>query len=239
MNGPPTAASTSPAVPLPPMPSTTTLSISSAGGSPPMPVEALAASATCSGKRAARPNMSWLSSTSLAPVTSTIEGRGDALRLGLGQEAVVLGVVDGLGLVDQHDRDVLADGVAALEPRVVERVLVLEVEQRALVLRAGEDLEELGVECHDVNLCLVADQCADLGHVLVARRPGRRLQVEPQQRLGVGGAEVEPPVAVVDREAVDPVLGGVGIGGRDPLDDGGGVVDRGVDLAGRRVAVER
>ena len=68
--------------------------------------------------------------------------------LGLGEEPVVLGVVDGLGLVDQHDRDVVLDGVAALEAGVVEGVLVLEVEQGALVVGAGEDLEQLGVEGH-------------------------------------------------------------------------------------------
>ena len=66
----------------------------------------------------------------------------------LAEQARVLGVVDRLGLVDQHDRDVVADRVAALEARVVERRLVLEVEQRALVLRAREDLEQLRVERH-------------------------------------------------------------------------------------------
>ena len=39
--------------------------------------------------------------------------------LGLRDQALVLGVVDGLGLVDQHDRDVVAHRVAALQPRVV------------------------------------------------------------------------------------------------------------------------
>ena len=68
--------------------------------------------------------------------------------LGLGEQPVVLGVVDRLGLVDEHDRDVVLDGVAALQPRVVERVLVLEVQERALVVGAGEDLEQLGVEGH-------------------------------------------------------------------------------------------
>src|SRR4029453_15397098 len=136
------------------MPSTRTLSTSSAAGRPSIPAPPPAAPATSSGKRAAWPNMSRLSSTSLvAWDMSAFERGGDALRLGLGQQTLVLGVVDGLGLVDKHDRDVFADGVAALEPGVVQRVLVLEVEQRPLVLRAGEDLEELGVECHDVHLC--------------------------------------------------------------------------------------
>src|SRR3546814_13916706 len=72
----------------------------------------------------------------------------DVCSSDLGQEALVLGVVDRLGLVDQHDRYVVTDGVAALQARVVERVLVLEVQERALVVRAGQDLEELGVEGH-------------------------------------------------------------------------------------------
>ena len=60
----------------------------------------------------------------------------------------VFGVVDGLGFVDEHDRDVVLHEVAPLQPRVVERVLVGEVQQRALVLGAGEDLEQFRVERH-------------------------------------------------------------------------------------------
>jgi hypothetical protein len=61
----------------------------------------------------------------------------------------VLGVIDRGGLVDQHDGDVVADLVPALEAGVVERLLRFEVQQRALVLRARQDFEELGVEGHD------------------------------------------------------------------------------------------
>ena len=56
--------------------------------------------------------------------------------------------LDGLGLVHEHDRDVVADRVAALEPGVVQRALALEVEQRALVVGARQDLEQLRVEGH-------------------------------------------------------------------------------------------
>jgi len=35
-----------------------------------------------------------------------------------------------------------------VQARVVERRLVGEVQQRPLVLRTGEDLQQLGVECH-------------------------------------------------------------------------------------------
>jgi hypothetical protein len=75
-----------------------------------------------------------------------LERRFDALGGGLVEESLVLGVVHGLGLVDQHDRDVVLDRVPALEPRVVERVLALEVQQRALVLRARQDVEELRIQ---------------------------------------------------------------------------------------------
>jgi len=76
------------------------------------------------------------------------EGGPDALGPGLGHQAVVLGAVDRLRLVDEHHRDVVADGVAPLEARVVQGLLVLEVEQRALVLGAGQDVEQLRVEGH-------------------------------------------------------------------------------------------
>jgi hypothetical protein len=62
-NDPPAAASTSPATPLPPMPSTTTLSMASCSGSPPMPAARRAASSTCSGNPAVAANMPRESST--------------------------------------------------------------------------------------------------------------------------------------------------------------------------------
>src|SRR5437879_6430743 len=77
-----------------------------------------------------------------------VERRLDTVGLGLAQEPLVLGVVDGLRLVDEHHGDVVLDRVAPLEPGVVERVLVLEVEERALVLGTGEDLEQLGRDWH-------------------------------------------------------------------------------------------
>ena len=72
----------------------------------------------------------------------------EALGGGLGHQPLVLGVVDGLGLVDQHDRDVVADRVAALEARVVEGRPRRRSRERALVLGAGEDLEQLRIERH-------------------------------------------------------------------------------------------
>src|SRR5436305_150670 len=38
------------------------------------------------------------------------------------------------------------------------------------------------------------------------------LEVEPQQRFGVRRPHVEPEVAAVDRQAVERVLGGIGVG---------------------------
>src|ERR1700733_2152052 len=49
-------------------------------------------------------------------------------------------------------------------------------------------------------------------HVLVG---AQRLKAEPQQWLGVGGAHVEVPVLVVDRDAVEVLLVGVGVAGFD------------------------
>src|SRR5688572_5952614 len=124
MNGPAMTVRTSPAIPLPPMPSTRTLSIDSRSGSPPISAPAAAASSTCSGRPAAASNIPSVSSTSCVPASAAISPtsllgvrleRGlDALGSGLGDEPLVLGVVHGLGLVDQHDGDAVVDGVPAL-----------------------------------------------------------------------------------------------------------------------------
>ena len=75
--------------------------------------------------------------------------------------------------------------------------------------------------------------------MLIALGPGRGFQVQPQQRLRVRGAEVEPPLPHVERPAVQVVGRRVREGAGDPLDHGLGVIDLGVDLARRRVALER
>ena len=90
--------------------------------------------------------------------------------VGLGEEALVLGVVDRLGLVDQHDRDVVAHLVATLEAGVVERRFVFEVQERSLVLGAREDLQQLRVERHRHSLSVSPrDEREDFGRVRVAR----------------------------------------------------------------------
>src|SRR4051794_35016188 len=148
MNGPAVASSTSPAMPLPPLPRMTTCSMSSRAGSRSNDHSVAAAAATCSGKPRTAPHMSSESiMTSAFPGSSFERGR-DAVGVGLGDQAIVLGVVDRLGLVDEHDRDVVLDGVLPLETRVVEAVLALEVEQGTFVLGTREDLEQLRVERH-------------------------------------------------------------------------------------------
>src|SRR6478672_7668435 len=138
----------SPAMTEPPMPRVTMRSnfVASGSADPGTLPAASCAAASCSGmalSASPSPNESTAIATRLRG-----EGRLDAVRRGLGLEARRLGVVDRLGLVDQHDRDVVAHCVAALQTRVVEARLVLEVEQRPLVLRAREDLQKLRVQRH-------------------------------------------------------------------------------------------
>src|SRR2546423_173402 len=127
----------SPATPLPPIPSTTTFSMVWRLGSPSRSLAASAASATCSGRPAVTSNIPSVSSTpSGAPMPALagwLEGGRDAIGIGLGQQTLMLGVVDRLGFVDQHHRNVIPDGVTPLQPGVVKAVFVLEVQERALV----------------------------------------------------------------------------------------------------------
>ena len=137
---------------------------------------------------------------------------------------VVFGIVDGLGLVDQHDRDVVLDAVAPLQPRVVQRALVGEVQQRALVFGTGEDLQQLRVQRHGEGLLFRSQLIAphEREHfcgVSFARCDVGRFEVQPQQRFGVARPEVEPPVAAVDGQSVEAVLFVVRVRARDLLDD--------------------
>ena len=76
-------------------------------------------------------------------------------------------------LVDQHVGDAVCDRIAPLEPRVVQAVLVCEVEQRALVLRACQHLEQERVECHRfLSYAFVIGSCALLIGCLVIGWPG-------------------------------------------------------------------
>ena len=195
-------------MPLPPMPSTRTLAMSSPSGRPSTVVPASIAASHLLGQgrgrvehaRACRCPVGSGPWRSRHEVTG-LERRLDALGLGLGQQPLVLGVVDRLGLVDQHDRDVVLDRVATLQAGVVERVLALEVEERTLVLGAGEDVEQLRGRGPSGSSPGCGDEGEDLGDVRVALGPGRGFEVEAQQRLGVRRAQVEPPVP---RSTVSP-----------------------------------
>src|ERR1700722_8804945 len=137
-----TADTTSPEIPEPPMPSTTMLrTVSAFGNASAGTIDAAScAAASCSGSPATAPRKF---SESLAKVRLHTVG----FRL-LG-EASVLGVVDRFGIVDQHVGDVAVEhAVTPLQTRVVQRVLVGEVQERALVVGAREDLEQFGVERH-------------------------------------------------------------------------------------------
>jgi hypothetical protein len=72
----------------------------------------------------------------------------DAIGGGLGHQPIVLGVAHVLGVFDEHVRDPIFDQVPAVEARIVETVLVSEVQERSFVLRAGEDLDEQRVKRH-------------------------------------------------------------------------------------------
>ena len=50
--------------------------------------------------------------------------------------------------VDQQHRDPVVDAVGAPQPRVVQQCLGLDVEQRAAISRADQDVQEGGIE-HD------------------------------------------------------------------------------------------
>src|SRR4051794_31870447 len=148
MKGPATESTTSPTMPLPPIPSTTMFSISSWEGRRLKSRSCAAAASTCSGNaivashipsvsvrsprlltvppRELRPRTpSPCSSLALAR-SRRLERRLDAFGFGLRRQTVVLGVVDVLGLVDEHDRDVILDRVLPLQARVVEDILALE-----------------------------------------------------------------------------------------------------------------
>src|SRR5262245_26031068 len=133
MNGDAVASRMSPAIPLPPMPRTTTFSIWSCAGRPSTPRASRAAVSTCSGKAAVT---SHIPRVSIRAITvSRLERELDALGRDLGHDALVLGGVDRLGLVDQHHRDVVTDEVLASEAGVVQEVLVQHVVEGPFVLR--------------------------------------------------------------------------------------------------------
>src|SRR5215212_8517264 len=82
------------------------------------------------------------------------------------------------------------------------------------------------------------DESEDFGDAFIALVARGSFEVQSQERFGVRGTEVEPPGPAVDRESVNPVLGILAIGARDPVDRGGRVPDLRVDLARIGVALK-
>ena len=182
----------------------------------PRPAASCAAGELLGQRRATASRNPSESVTSAQPArTAIVAGeRGlDAVGLGLGEQPLVLRVVDGLGLVDQHDRDVVAHRVPPLQPRVVQRA----ARRRSTAAgpcprgRRGSRAASGRAPCrcllrvprrHASDLISVEH----LGGVSVAREPVGCLEVEAQQRLGVARPQVEPPVARVDGEPVEAVL---------------------------------
>ena len=160
----------------------------------------------------------------------------------LASSRVVLGVVDRLGVVDQQIGDVAVEhAVPTLQARVVQRVLVGEVEQRALVFGARENLEQLRVERHAratvrtrprmsaSTSAVCASHAATSGASRFRRSSGsvllgRRLNHQSPQ------STVSPSSAVLLARRVLA---------RDALDHRQRIVDPRVDLTALHVALER
>ena len=104
--GPATAAATSPPMPLPPMPRIDAPTLIPSGRGRSGSAAAAAAAAICSGSAEGRVEHA----EGVEHAASQASNVGSMpVGLGLGQQPVVLGVVDRLGLVDQHDGDAVAD----------------------------------------------------------------------------------------------------------------------------------
>jgi hypothetical protein len=72
---------------------------------------------------------------------SGLECRSNCVCCSLCHQALMLGVIDASSFINEHDRDVAADFIPALQPRVVQKIFISEVQQWALVLRTSEDFE--------------------------------------------------------------------------------------------------
>src|SRR5579875_1780253 len=150
----------------------------------------------------------------------------------------------GARLADQQHRDVVADRVrqAASVAGADELLGRVVRPQRRMALGAGEDLQQPVFKLHGTlprdRLGEVTHPPQDLVSHLSRRRGPARLDVAPQQRLGVGRAHVEPPVPARDRQAVEIVRGDARAGREhlaDPRQGGRLVPHLAVDLPGGHV----
>src|SRR5579875_1747924 len=117
------------------MPTTATESIRSPSGRSPTARPASNPATICSGRPAARLHMASESTASgeadgpagvtVIPARCRRAGLGGPPGLGLGHQALVLGLVNRDRLVDQHDRDRVDDLVGPVKAGVVQDVLVV------------------------------------------------------------------------------------------------------------------
>ena len=106
--------------------------------------------------RLRRPRTCQLVSSRFAHDSSSTKVGSMPSSVGAGDQGLMRrsSFTDGHGFVDEHYRDAVADLVLTVQTRVIQKVVGFEVEQRALVLRTREDLEQAGIEGH--GLCLAA-----------------------------------------------------------------------------------
>jgi hypothetical protein len=81
-------------------------------------------------------------------VTSRRRLNGTATSRPLDQAGVLV-VGHGGGLLGEHDRNAVLYPVTALQPRVIQQCLIGEVQQAALVNRADQDLKQRFVQGHE------------------------------------------------------------------------------------------
>jgi hypothetical protein len=77
---------------------------------------------------------------------SGLKRRSDCVCCSLRHETLMLGVIDNPSFIDQHDRDIASDFVPALQSRVVQKILVGEIQQWSLVLRTSKNFEQLRIK---------------------------------------------------------------------------------------------
>ena len=216
MNGAALASRMSPAIPLPPIPRMTTFSMSSWArqrvgvfdlDSRPPPRRPVLAG------RRRRPTS--LGCRGRAPSRSCSQPGVMFFAVAFASRRFVLGVIGDGGCVVEEVRDVVGDRILPLQPRVVEELLVREIQQRTLVLRDTPGRSTvLGPEPRQPSLTMARTSLVRASHSSVAAR----LEVEAQQRFGIGRTHIEPPRVRFAGQAVQARLLHVAERGRDLLD---------------------
>ena len=145
---------------------------------------------------------------------SSRSSRTSSASSGRRHRALVRAAIPVPGLVQQQHRDAVAHREGAVAGGAEQLARRLVHGQRAVVgVRAGQDLQQLRVEAQrSARTSSCRRSCAHHPQHLVAQlghpRLVRRLDVEPQQRLGVAGPQVEPgAVGQLDGQPVQLVDG--------------------------------